>query len=133
MKNSREDWLRPEYTRADFGEMLQGKYATTQLDFAEVADLLVACIGEDENLTFTRHSAGNYLAGHKPGDWTYEVDNANQITLRYWINEFRSIEEQISNPSCITTPQREIRTSESFPYPCAQVESQRWCALRLKS
>ena len=108
MKNIREeleDSLRPEYTRSDFGEMIQGKYATTQLDFAELAGLLLACIGEDESLTFTRHSAGN-LAGHKQGDWTYEIDNANQITLRYWINEFRSIDEQIFNPSCITTPQQ---------------------------
>ena len=108
MKNIREeldDSLRPEYTRSDFGEMIQGKYATTQVDFAELAGLLLACIGEDENLTFTRHSAGNYLASHKQGDWTYEIDNANQITLRYWVNEFRSIDEQIANPSCITTPQ----------------------------
>jgi hypothetical protein len=107
MKNIREeldDSLRPEYTRSDFGEMIQGKYATTQVDFAELAGLLLACIGEDENLTFKRHSAGNYLAGHKHGDWTYEIDNASQITLRYWVNELRSIEEQISNPSCITTP-----------------------------
>jgi hypothetical protein len=92
-------------TRSDFGEMIQGKFATTQLDFAELAGLLLACIGEDESLTFTRHSAGNYLAGHKQGDWTYEIDNANQITMRYWINEFRSIDEQMSHPRCITTPQ----------------------------
>ncbi|HEX5873210.1 MAG TPA: hypothetical protein VFY60_01095 [Pyrinomonadaceae bacterium] len=62
MKNIREkldDSLRPEYTRSDFGEMIQGKYATTQLDFAELAGLLLTCIAEDEGLTFTRHSAGN--------------------------------------------------------------------------
>lgn len=107
MKNIREEFedsLRPEYTRSDFGQMVQGKYATTQVDFAELAGLLLTCIGEDENVTFTRHSAENSLAGHIQGDWTYEIDNANQITLRYWINEFRSIDEQISNPTSITTP-----------------------------
>lgn len=108
MKNIRkelDDSLRAEYTRSDFGEMIQGKYATTQVDFAELVGLLLTCIGEDKNLNFTHHSAGNYLAGHKQGDWTYEIDNANQITLRYWINEFRSVDEQISNPTGITTPQ----------------------------
>ena len=51
MKNVRQDFddsLRPEYRRSDFGEMVQGKYATTQLEFAEFVRLLFACIGEDE-------------------------------------------------------------------------------------
>jgi hypothetical protein len=39
------------------------------------------------------------------GDWTYEFDNANQITLRYWLGEFSSIQESISNPPCVTTAQ----------------------------
>jgi hypothetical protein len=108
MKNLRQDRgdsLRPEYTRSDFGEMAQGKYATTQLQFYELAQLLLACIGEDEGLTFTHHSAGNRLAGHNSGDWTYELDDANQITLRFWLNEIASIEEPISNPVSVTTPQ----------------------------
>lgn len=109
MKNIRKDLddsLRPEYRRSDFGEMIQGKHATTQVDFAELVRLLLACIGEDEGLKFAHHSAGNYLAGHKLGDWTYELDNANQITLCYWLSEFGSIDERISNPSCITTSQQ---------------------------
>ena len=106
IKEELEDSRRPEYRRSDFGEMIQGKFATTELDFAELAGLLLACIGEEENLTFTRQSAGNYLAGHKQGDWTYEIDNANRITLRYWVKEFRSIDEQISNPPCITPQER---------------------------
>ena len=108
MKNIRKDLddsLRPEYRRSDFGDMVQGKYATTQLEFAEFVRLLLACIGEDEGLNFAHHSPGNYLATHKAGDWTYEIDNANQITLRYWLNEFGSIEESISNPPCVSTPQ----------------------------
>lgn len=108
MKNIRPDLadsLRPEYRRSDFGEMIKGKYATTQLQFAELVGLLLTCIGEDEDLTFTYHSTGNYLADHKPGEWTYEIDNANQITMRYWRTEFGSIEEPMSNPPCITTPQ----------------------------
>lgn len=108
MKNLRQnpdDSLRPEYKRSDFGKMVQGKFANTQLEFAELVGILIGCVGEDEALRFIHHSPGNYLAGHKSGEWTYELDNANQITLRYWINEFRSIAEQISNPPSITTPQ----------------------------
>ena len=108
MKNIRhdlDDSLRPEYRRSDFGEMIQGKHATTQIEFAELVRLLLACIGEDEGLKFISHSSDNQLAGHKPGDWTYEIDNANHITLRYWTDEFGSINEAISSPCCITTPQ----------------------------
>lgn len=111
MKSIRQDFddsLRPEYKRSDFGKMVQGKYATTQLEFAELVHLLLACIGEDEGLTFAHYSVGNYLASHKQGDWTYEIDNGNQITLRYWVNEFRSVEERITNPPCITTPQERL-------------------------
>ena len=107
MKSIKQDSddLRREYKRSDFGEFVRGKYALTQLDFAELVSLLVACVGEDEGLRFTHHSIGNNLAGHEFGDWTYEIDNANQITLRYWLNEFRSIEEPISNSAFITTAQ----------------------------
>ena len=108
MKNIKQEFgdsLRPEYRRSDFGEMVQGKYATTQLEFAEFVRLLLACISEDEGFDFTHHSPGNYLAAHKAGDWTYEIDNANQITLRYWLSEFGSIEESISNLPCVSTPQ----------------------------
>jgi hypothetical protein len=62
MKNLRQqhgDFLRPEYRRSDFGEMTQGKYATTQIQFAELVRLLLACIGEDEGLEFTHHSTAN--------------------------------------------------------------------------
>ena len=63
--------------------------------------MLLTCIGEDEGLKFIHHSIGNYLAQHRPGDWSYEIDNANQITLRYWLNEFESIEEPIKNPPAV--------------------------------
>ena len=105
MKNIRQeegDSLRREYRRSDFGEMSRGKYSTTQLEFSELVRLLLACIAEDEGLKFDHHSGGDH---HKRGDWTCELDNANQITLRYWLSEFGNIEEPISNPSCITTPQ----------------------------
>ena len=108
MKNLRQedgDSLRREYRRSDFGEMARGKYATTQLEFSELVRLLLACIGEDEGLKFDHHSAGNRHSHHTHGDWTYELDNENQITLRYWLSEFGNIEEPLSNPSCVTTPQ----------------------------
>ena len=100
-----EDTLRPEYKRSDFGEIIRGKYATTQVDFHQLTEVLLACIGEDEGVKFIHHSTGNRLANHRSGDWTYEIDNANQITLRYWLNEFRSIEEALSNPTVVITPQ----------------------------
>jgi hypothetical protein len=31
-----DDWLRPEYKRSDFGEMIRGKYANTQVDFHQL-------------------------------------------------------------------------------------------------
>ena len=108
MKNIRQDvgdTLRREYSRTDFGEMVRGKYATTQLEFAELVRLLLTCIAEDAGLKFIHHSPGNQLADHRFGDWTYELDNANQITLRYWLSEFGSIAEPISNPPSITTEQ----------------------------
>ncbi len=91
MKNIKadpEDSLRPEYKRSDFGELIRGKYATTQVDFHQLIEALLACIGEDEGVKFIHHSIGNCIANHKPGDWTYEIDNGNQITLRYWLSEF---------------------------------------------
>jgi hypothetical protein len=103
MKNIRhelDDSLRPEYRRSDFGEMIQGKYATTEIELAELVRLLLACIGEDEGVTFIRNDSG-----HKPGDWTYEVDDANQITLRYWNNEFDSVEEVIQSSPGVGRPQ----------------------------
>src|SRR6185503_15999841 len=109
MKNIRQDFddsLRPEYKRSDFAEMVQGKYATTQLEFAEFVRLLLACIGEDEAVTFLHHSPGN---SHKVGDWTYEIDNANQITLRYWLNKFESIEESYQ-----TQPASQLRKRDQI-------------------
>jgi hypothetical protein len=98
------DWSRPEYKQSDFGELVRGKYATTQVDFHQLTGVLVTCIGEDEGVKFLHHSIGNYRAQHKPGDWTYEIDNANPITLRYWLSEFGNIEESISNPPSVMTP-----------------------------
>ena len=108
MKNLRTDTsdsLRPEYRRSDFGEMVRGKYARTQVEFAELVQLFIACIGEETGLKFVHYSPGNRLSGHNLGDWTYEFDNSNQITLRYWLNELSSLEESISNPPCVTTDQ----------------------------
>jgi hypothetical protein len=104
IKSELDDWGRPEYKRSDFGEMVRGKYAAALVDFTELTALLLAVIGEDDGIKFTRHSLGNSLADHHVGDWTYEIDNGNQITLRYWLSEFGSIEESISNPTCVTTP-----------------------------
>lgn len=108
MKNLRTDTgdsLRPEYRRSDFGKMVRGKYAQTQVEFVELVQLLIACISEDTGLKFVHYSPGNNLAGNNLGDWTYEFDNSNQITLRYWLNELSSIEESISNSPCVTTTQ----------------------------
>ena len=99
-----EDTLRPEYKRSDFGEIIRGKYATTQVDFHQLTGALLACIGEDEGIKFIHHSIGNYLADHHSGEWTYEIDNANRITLRHWLDSLRNVSEQISNLPCVMTP-----------------------------
>ena len=108
MKNVRQDFdeLRPEYQRSDFGEMVKGKYAIVDLDLSEFVRLLIACIGEDEGLTFTKHHGGNSSADRKRGDWTYEIDAADRITLRYWLNDLSSIDEPVSNQSHVNTPQQ---------------------------
>jgi hypothetical protein len=104
IKSELNDWLRPEYERSDFGELVRGKYAALQVDFAELTALLLAVIGEDDGTKLLHHSTGNDRAKHQAGDWTYEIDNANQITLRYWLSEFGSIEEAISNPARVLNP-----------------------------
>ena len=103
IKPELEDWMRPEYKRSDLGELVRGKYAVTQVDFAELTALLLSCIGEDEGIKFIHHAIGNYLADHKLGEWTYEIDNANQITLRYWLDSLESVREELSNPPCLMT------------------------------
>ena len=114
LKSEPEDTLRPEYTRSDFRDVIRGKYATSQVDFHQLTGALLRCIGEDEGVEFVHHSMGNSLAHHKPGDWTYEIDNSNQVTLRYWLSEFGSIEQPISNPTTITTPQDRSRLQDGL-------------------
>jgi hypothetical protein len=104
IKAEAEDWMRPEYKRSDLGELVRGKYANTQVEFSDLVSLILACIGEDEKIQFTHQSQDNMLYGHRLGDWTYELDNANQITLRYWLAESRSIEELITYPPLSTKP-----------------------------
>ena len=101
IRSETDDWLRPEYERVDFGELLRGKYAITQLEFAELVGLMIACIGEDNNIQFEHHSPGNLA--RKQGDWTYEIDNANQVTLRHWLKERASVADEVSNPPCVVT------------------------------
>ncbi len=103
-----DDSLRPEYRRSDFGKMIKGKYEAAQVEFTELARLLVTSIGEGQGLNFRHHSSGSSLAGHKRGDWTYELDNANKITLRYWVNQFRSLAEHVPNQPSVTTPEERV-------------------------
>lgn len=107
MKNFRRDidGLRPEYTRDDFKNAVRGQSAFLRLEIAEFVRIYIACIGEDEHLKFTKHTGDNALSERKRGDWTYEFDAADQITLRYWFDETGSIEESMSNPTFVTTPQ----------------------------
>jgi len=105
MKNIKpdfEDSLRPEYKRSDFGELVQGKFATAQVDLLELTGLLLTCIGEDEGIKFRFQSHGHDLADHLQGSWTYEVDNHNQVILRYWQSSQISLAENVSNPVAVT-------------------------------
>src|SRR5690348_1851588 len=103
IKQDVDDSLRPEYRRSDFGEIVRGKHTTAHVEFTELVRVLLVCIGEDENLTITCHSPGNHVAAHKSGDWTYEFDNANRVTLRFWLDEFESLEEPVTIPSRVIT------------------------------
>ena len=98
IKRDLDDSLRPEYRRSDFGEMVRGKHATTQVEFTELVRLLIACIGEDESLTISYHSTGNQVTTRKRGDWTYEFDPACQVTLRFWLNDFENLDEAAAIP-----------------------------------
>ena len=104
IKTEIDDWGRSEYERSDLGELVRGKYANTQLEFSQLVHLLLVCIGEDEGIRFQHHSVGNYMAQHRAEDWTYEIDNSNQVILRYWLSEHANVEELISNPPVITKP-----------------------------
>ena len=106
MKNieveSEIDELRPEYKRSDFGKFVRG--AVTQVEFAERVALMLACIGEEEEVHFRRRSEGNYRDQPNASDWTFEISHSdNQITLRYWLGGWENISEQLSNPPCIST------------------------------
>ncbi len=117
MKNIKpelDDSLRPEYKRSDFGELVRGKFGVSQVEFAELTELLLACIGEDEGLAFTHHSIGNHLEAHGIGDWTYEIDNANQITLRYWLDSQMNVSEEISNPPCVMTSKERTELQDAL-------------------
>ena len=107
MKNFRQDIddsLRSEYKRSDFGEMVRGKYSDREVEVAKVVGLLLACVGEDEGLKFIHHLPAD-RSRRKSGDWTYEFDAANQITLRYWLSECGSIEERIIPAPSVNTAQ----------------------------
>ena len=101
------DSLRPEYRRSDFGDMVQGKYAASQVEFVVLVRLLLTCISEDEGLKFVHHCESSNCAGRRHGDWTYELGHANQITLRYWLSEVRSLEEPIANSPCVTNAEEQ--------------------------
>ena len=106
MKNieleSNTDELRPEYQRSDFREFVRG--AVTQVEFAERVALLMACIGEDEEIIFRYRAEANYHDQPQTGDWTYEIGHSdNQITLRHWLGSWDNISVQLANPPCIFT------------------------------
>ena len=106
MKNieveSETDELRPEYKKSDFGEFVRG--AVTQVEFAERVAILMACIGEDEGITFRHRSEGNYRDQPEAGEWTYEIGHSdNQITLCHWLGGWKNLSEPLSNPTCIFT------------------------------
>jgi len=116
MKNlkSEIDDLRPEYNRSDFGEIVRGKYGATQVDFADLVNLLLSCIAEDDGLRFSPHQVGNFMANRRFGEWTYEIGVSNQITLRYWLDSLRSIEVSITNPACVMDPKEKAELQASL-------------------
>jgi hypothetical protein len=114
IKSELDDSLRPEYRRSDFDELVRGKFGVSQVEFAELAALLLSCIGEDEGMKFIHDSIRNRLADHSFGEWTYEIDKANQITLRYWLNAQSNISEELSNPPCVMTPKERAELQDAL-------------------
>ena len=114
IKTDSVDSLRPEYNRSDFGELERGKYANSQVEFQQLVEVLMACLGEDLHVEFVHHSIGNHLANRKNGDWTYEIDNGNQITLRYWLTELKNVEEHIVNPPVVMTSTERSQLQEAL-------------------
>ena len=112
IKSKTNDLLRPEYKRSDFGEFVRGP--VTQVEFAERVSLLLSCLGEDEGIRFEHHSAGNYLTQRRIGEWTYEIDNANQITLRYWLGSRETLYEHLANPPCVITVEDNIKLQNAL-------------------
>jgi hypothetical protein len=114
MKNVKQDYdddLRPEYTRSDFANSVRGKYANAEFEFSGFARALIYCVAELEGLKFTPHSQSSNR-DHRPREWTYEIDKANRITLRYWLSESSSIEEPIpgtNRPSITPRESRELQ------------------------
>ena len=108
------DDLRPEYRRTDFAEMVRGRYGATQVEFGELVHLLLSCIAEDSDLDFTLHHVGNFGANRQFGEWTYEFGIGNQITLRYWLDSFRSIQVHVTNPPCVTDPKERAELNDSL-------------------
>src|SRR5262249_7310224 len=91
--------------RSFFAGSVRGKFAYDELDFASFARAAVVCMGEDAELKFIPHSQGDDPAQRRRDDWTYEIDDANQITLRYWLSASASIDEPMSNPPSVSNPQ----------------------------
>jgi hypothetical protein len=112
IKSESEDWIRPGYTRSELRGLTRGKYADANVEFSQLVYLLLACIGEDEGIHFQHHSAGHVLGGHKRGDWAYEITNSNDIILRHWLDEVKTVEELISDPPIITDPKEMSRLQE---------------------
>jgi hypothetical protein len=98
-----EDTMRPEYKRSDFGDFERGRYATAEVEFSKLVEMFLACIGEDEGVSFLHRTTSNDLLLPLTGKWTYEIDNANQVTLRYWVDQSRSLEESFTCQCCIST------------------------------
>jgi hypothetical protein len=117
MKNIRQEFddsLRREYKRSDFDDLVRGKHGVTEVEFADLTGLLLSCIGEEEDITFSISSIGDYLASHTAGEWTYEIDNANQITLRYWLSASNNVSEILSNPPCVMTSQDKAQLQDAL-------------------
>jgi len=74
----------------------------------------LSCIGEDDGIRFEAHSIGDYVAQHQPGDWNYEIDNGNQITLRYWLSGWDNIHEELSNPPSIMNAEDNTKLQDAL-------------------
>jgi len=102
-----------------------------KLKFAERVAPLLSCIGEDEDIKFTHHSIGNYLANQQSGEWTYEIDNGNQSHAALLAGFSRKYSSECNKPTVHNNRRRQQQSTERIDHGCQGPKGQSgWSELK---